>query len=220
MKKSNIVLLFSSVCILILLTGCGQKTSPTPTPDSSTEPDSPPVSTPAPDGVQDTQTIDSDHGVSLTVNYVYDEASGKILQVNDITIDPATLPQSRKNSANCSLITIESYDAVLNLCFQEEDGDYVSETVYLYSPKATLGVNTVTDTESGISVEVNYLYNAETNEMLQVTGAAVEQDTVPETLKNATCAVAAVEEDYAVLSLTYKNADGTYQAETVYVYTE
>ena len=90
------------------------------------------------------------------------------------------------------------------------------------TPKPADGtaVSKVIDTESGISIEVNYLYNAETNEMLQVTSAAVEQDTVPETLKNATCAVAAVEENYAVLALTYKNADGTYQAETVYVYTE
>ena len=87
-------------------------------------------------------------------------------------------------------------------------------------PADGTAVSKVIDTESGISIEVNYLYNAETNEMLQVTSAAVEQDTVPETLKNATCAVAAVEEDYAVIALTYKNADGTYQAETVYVYTE
>lgn len=86
-------------------------------------------------------------------------------------------------------------------------------------PADGTAVSKVIDTESGISIEVNYLYNAETNEMLQVTGAAVEHDTVPEALKNATCAVAAVEEDYAVIALTYKNADGTYQAETVYVYT-
>lgn len=132
MKKFSLVTVLILLSLL-LLTGCGQKTSPTPTPNSSTEPDSPPVSTPAPDGT----------------------ASSKVI-----------------------------------------------------------------DTESGISIEVNYLYNAETNEMLQVTSAAVEYDTVPEALKNATCAVAAVEEDYAVLTLTYKNADGTYQAETVYVYTE
>ena len=116
-----------------------------------------------------------------------------------------------------SLVTVLILLSLLLLTGCGKDTPTPTETP---KPADGTAVSKVIDTESGISIEVNYLYNAETNEMLQVTSAAVEQDTVPEALKNATCAVAAVEEDYAVIALTYKNADGTYQAETVYVYTE
>ena len=87
------------------------------------------------------------------------------------------------------------------------------------STPSTEGSKSVT-AANGISVTAEYLYDADTKEMLQLTKASVEMDSVPEDIKNVSCAVAATEDNYAVLSLTYKNADDIYQSETLYVYTD
>ncbi len=87
------------------------------------------------------------------------------------------------------------------------------------STASTEGSKSVT-AANGISVTAEYLYDADTKEMLQLTKASVEMDSVPEDIKNVSCAMAATEDNYAVLSLTYKNADDIYQSETLYVYTD